>query len=166
VKGIDQYHWKAPPGWAVTPNSAGDCAKIDAPPNLAADQTGNIDVYGTLLPISADTLPKTRKVTIEMATVASSSPTISVGPTATPKKKHITVSFTKWPAHFRWTAKSFGIGTGVEIHAAGGGPRTFLMIDNELLLIETAMDNSCGTVAGPVFEYRLKNGAMVPVELQ
>jgi hypothetical protein len=56
--------------------------------------------------------------------------------------------------------------TFTEIHAAGGGPRTFLMIDNELLLIETAMDNSCGTVAGPVFEYRLKNGAMVPVELQ
>ena len=142
---------------------------VTAPGNITVNQTGTLAVYGTVAAMASNTATQTIAVTAEAnapTDLAKTSPTLRVEATPTPAKKRITISFDKLPFPFRWSAKITGIGVATVIESAGAGPQTFLMVDNQYVNIDTYTKNSCGVLPANSYAYRLKNGAMLPVELQ
>lgn len=167
VAGINTYDWHAPAGWMVTP--AGSCATITAPANLTTAQAGTIEVYGKVAVISGSAAHQSTVVTVEVSPPSSPpklSPNLAVAATVTAAKKIITVSFPTQPNPFSWKAKVSGIGTGTTVDSVDGGARTFLMINNETVLIEIYRKNSCGTSPGNQYFFRLNNAVLIPIELQ
>jgi hypothetical protein len=178
IKGVDAYAWTVPAGWIFNGvASTGQavsllpdvCVSLAAPASLTANQAGTLTVQGVLNAISAHTAALTKTVTLEVGLpqdLAKTSPIITVDATPTAGKKRITVAFQKLSFPFRWSGKVTGSGAAVSLDAPDGGARTFMMMNNELLSLETRTENSCGKVPANSYAYRLKNGAMVPVELQ
>jgi hypothetical protein len=173
IPGITEYTWNVPNGWIINGISAlgpmtllaannGHKITLAAPTGMVGDISGNVSVYGTISSVgSSNTQAKTVVINYQAPTVPPFvSPSIKITNTVTNAKKKITVTLPNLNLPYSWECRVTGIGVSSTYTGQNGNSLSFIMTNNNDLVIQLFRSNSCGKLNGSQYSYRLVNGAL------